>query len=158
MIICPAHTADVEQLVMLKQPRTEEHKVAAEKMQSRRLAEAAEGKAAYLVAREGSQIVGHVFVKFYGTPMEPYPNLEDLYVRGDRRSRGIGTELLSRSECLVREKGYTRVGLSVNPTLNPRAKALYERLGYRDVGGEPYLGGVYDGDEDWVIDMVKLLD
>lgn len=122
------------------------------------MAEAEEGKAAYLIAKEGGEIVGNVFIKFYGTPTEPYPNLEDLYVREDTRGRGVGTALLARSEALVRERGYSRVGLSVNPTLNPRAQALYERLGYRDVGRAPYLSGVYDGDEDWVIDMVKSLD
>jgi [ribosomal protein S18]-alanine N-acetyltransferase len=124
----------------------------------RRLAQAPEGKAVYLVAEDAGEIVGHVFLKFYGSETDPdYPNLEDLYVREDRRGSGIGSALLARSETLLREKGYGRVGLSVNPDLNPRAKALYQRLGYKDTGRDPYLGGVYDGDEDWVIDMVKLL-
>jgi hypothetical protein len=38
-----------------------------------------------------------------------------------------------------------------------RARALYERLGYVATGENSYLDDVYDGDEDWVIDLEKRL-
>ena len=46
----------------------------------------------------------------------------------------------------------------MNPLLNARAKTLYERLGYRDSGRSVYLDGIYDGDADWVIDLMKRLE
>jgi hypothetical protein len=45
----------------------------------------------------------------------------------------------------------------VNPTENVRAKALYERLGYVPTGERSYVDDVYDGHEDWVIDLEKQL-
>ena len=49
------------------------------------------------------------------------------------------------------------MGLAVNQTENPRAVKFYQRLGYKHDGGEKYLDGIYDGMEDWVIDMEKEL-
>ena len=34
---------------------------------------------------------------------------------------------------------------------------LYQKLGYTSLGNEPYLDGVYNGVEDWVIDLVKAI-
>jgi hypothetical protein len=45
----------------------------------------------------------------------------------------------------------------VNPTLNGRARRLYERLGYIPTKRAPYLDGEYGGQENWVIDMTKRL-
>ena len=47
--------------------------------------------------------------------------------------------------------------VSVNPTQNTRAKALYERLGYSETNHQAYVDGIYSGMEDWVVDMVKEL-
>ncbi|MEV0675291.1 GNAT family N-acetyltransferase [Actinosynnema sp. NPDC050436] len=49
------------------------------------------------------------------------------------RSQGIGTALITAAEDLVRERGYPRIGLGVDDE-NPRASALYLRLGYRETG------------------------
>jgi GNAT superfamily N-acetyltransferase len=84
-----------------------------------------------------------------------YPDVSDLYVREELRGRGIGTALLHFAEAEAARRGYTRIGLAVNPTLNPRAHALYLRLGYAYEGGAAYLEGVYDGIENWVIDLEK---
>ena len=56
---------------------------------------------------------------------------------------------------MAKERGCDRLGLAVNPDDNPAARRLYERLGYRHDGGEKYLDGVYNGFEDWVIDLEK---
>jgi ribosomal protein S18 acetylase RimI-like enzyme len=48
------------------------------------------------------------------------------------RSRGIGTELIRAAEELALERGVTTVGIGVGKD-NPRAAALYARLGYRPV-------------------------
>jgi ribosomal protein S18 acetylase RimI-like enzyme len=65
----------------------------------------------------------------------PRPNqllLEGLGVLPHRRSSGIGTMLLKAVDQRAMELGKTEVILEVTDT-NSRAKALYERFGYRTV-------------------------
>jgi ribosomal protein S18 acetylase RimI-like enzyme len=59
-------------------------------------------------------------------------HLEGIGVQADLRSRGIGTALLEAVDRRTRDVGKTEVILEVVDT-NPRAKALYERFGYRTV-------------------------
>lgn len=61
------------------------------------------------------------------------------------------------AEDRARRRGIGRIGLAVNPTENVRARALYERLGYVATGERSYVDDVYDGYEDWVIDLEKEL-
>lgn len=123
-----------------------------------RLKEMQRGEAVQLVAEDDGIVVGQVFLTFYGKASYPqYPDIRDLHVIGAMRSQGIGSELISVCEHLVMQRGFNTIGLSVNPELNPRARMLYQRLGYNPTGDSPYIGGVYDGQEDWVIDMVKRL-
>ena len=61
----------------------------------------------------------------------------DLYLDGivvdpSLRGQGIGSALLAAFEHLARENGFTTVSLEVIDT-NPRARNLYERLGYRQI-------------------------
>jgi ribosomal protein S18 acetylase RimI-like enzyme len=58
--------------------------------------------------------------------------LDGLGVQAELRSRGIGTALLEAVNRRARELGKTEVILEVVDT-NPRAKALYERFGYKTV-------------------------
>lgn len=123
-----------------------------------RLKEMQRGEAVQLVAEEDGLIVGQVFLTYYGKATYPqYPDIRDLHVIDARRSQGIGTELIHVCEHLAMQKGYNTIGLAVNPELNSRARMLYQRLGYLTTGDSPYLAGVYEGQEDWVIDMVKRL-
>jgi ribosomal protein S18 acetylase RimI-like enzyme len=59
-----------------------------------------------------------------------------LVVHGALQSCGIGTILINAAEQRVRARGLQRVELGVEDS-NPRARALYERLGYRAYGREP---------------------
>ena len=93
--------------------------------------------------------------KDLGVPGYEYPNLEDVWVTESWRGRGVGTALLRFAEELARKRGCRRIGLAVNPTDNPRAKGLYERIGYVGTGEAAYIDDVYDGHENWVIDMEK---
>lgn len=123
-----------------------------------RIVESETGKSAYLVAEDKDRFIGQVFLKFYGTLNDPNtPNMEDLLVAEKYRKQGVGTALIIECERLCCEKGFKQIGLSVNPDLNAKAKSLYEKLGYIDLGQKPYLDGVYNGVEDWVIDLVKTL-
>lgn len=104
------------------------------------------------------QPVGWVLIQWDGKMSAPtVPDLFDLYVHVDYRSRGIGTQILLACEQTVRDAGYDKLGLAVNPDLNPRAYALYQRLGYYLISQHKYVDGIYDGVEDWVIDLEKKL-
>jgi ribosomal protein S18 acetylase RimI-like enzyme len=91
------------------------------------------------------------------------PKMIDLWVSPDHRSAGAGTALIRRMEEISAERGSPELFLSVNPGENPRAEALYRRLGYEPVDPEPYLarweftdsGGTFHSGEDLVIDLAK---
>ena len=58
------------------------------------------------------------------------PELNGLTVwPPERRSRGIGTQMIEHAVQLVQQRGFTKVGLGVDDD-NPRAAALYLRLGF----------------------------
>ncbi|MBC3841792.1 GNAT family N-acetyltransferase [Streptacidiphilus sp. 4-A2] len=52
------------------------------------------------------------------------------------QSRGLGTLLVGSAEQRIRERGLRRAELGVEDS-NPRARALYERLGYRPFDRRP---------------------
>lgn len=58
-----------------------------------------------------------------------------LSVRAELRSLGIGTVLIRASEERIRARGLPWAELGAEPN-NPRAQALYERLGYVVYGSE----------------------
>ena len=100
--------------------------------------------------------LGWTLIQWDGKITAPsYPDLFDLYIQPKFRSQGIGTQIIKRCEQLVRGAGYNKLGLAVNPDLNPRAYALYQRLGYYAISQDKYLDGIYNGVEDWVIDLEK---
>jgi ribosomal protein S18 acetylase RimI-like enzyme len=59
-----------------------------------------------------------------------------LAVHPALQSCGIGTALIDAAERRIRARGLRRAELRVEDG-NPRARALYERLGYRACGREP---------------------
>ena len=111
----------------------------------------------YLVAWYKNVPVGHALLQWDGSTDKPAaselgrcPDVEDLFVSPDYRSKGIGSMLLDFAESLASQQGYSRIGLGVSID-NPRARSLYERRRYRDSGlGEYATGGCYidkDGQE-----------
>jgi ribosomal protein S18 acetylase RimI-like enzyme len=60
------------------------------------------------------------------------------------RGRGIGTQLMRAAEDAVCGRGYSAIVLGVEDS-NPRARRLYERLGYEAVGTDNF---VYQGAPD----------
>lgn len=71
---------------------------------------------------------------------EHHPAVDELYVDGvavapAARGEGIGTRLLHEAVTVAREDGLRWLRLHVVDT-NPRAQALYERLGFRVTGVE----------------------
>lgn len=57
--------------------------------------------------------------------------LDELYLAPHARGRGWGAQLLAAVQALARDWGVASLRLEVHHH-NPRAKALYTRLGYRD--------------------------
>ncbi len=115
-----------------------------------RLARQRRGDALYLIAWLEEAPVGHVLLKFGVTGLEPgaprlpdCPHIEDLLVKPEWRSRGIGSSLLTAAEEAAAERGCSRVGLNV-ASENLRARKLYAQRGYVDSGlGEFQAGGSY---------------
>ncbi len=62
-------------------------------------------------------------------------------VAPELRGRGMGTELMRAAERFVCDRGLHAIVLGVEDS-NPRARRLYERLGYEVIGADnfPYLG------------------
>lgn len=85
--------------------------------------------------------VGHAMVA-WAPRGDPYmewigcPWIYDVLTHPEYRSRGVGAAMLQVCEGAARERGAPRIGLGVALT-NTRARALYERLGYRDPGVGP---------------------
>lgn len=119
----------------------------------RRYALQEEGEGFCLVAWFDGLPAGHGVISWGGAPDEPMasqlrgcPDIEDLFVLPEYRSRGIGSQLLAALEGLAKRFGYSRVGLGVAVD-NSRARALYERRGYVDSGLGEYPHYVFYVDD-----------
>jgi amino acid transporter len=95
------------------------------------------GQSTYLIAWREGRPVGHTELRWIGCDAPEVtvgcPGIGGLAVWPEElRSRGIGTELVRAAEESARERGLPLVGIGVGRD-NPRAAALYARLGYRPV-------------------------
>ena len=107
----------------------------------RRLVWCRNSDCAWYLYWEESDVLGWVLVSWQGKETAPkYPDLFDLYVRQDSRGRGIGTQLVYFCEEMASKWGFKKIGLAVNHTANPRALALYQRLGYRVIDTRALFG------------------
>jgi GNAT superfamily N-acetyltransferase len=124
----------------------------------KRIALQQSGNGEFILIFNNKQLKGFVLLKWHGKPTHPeYPDMEDLFVLEDARGKGYGTALILEREVRTNEKGYKKIGLAVNPTLNAQVHKLYTQLGYHHDGKKEYVDGIYDGVEDVVIDMEKNL-
>ena len=127
-----------EELILLEQHI--DFDWASSKKHRKRFDRQQEGHAVYLVAWDEGLPVGHAFVKWDGSSDQPIASkvgrcadIEDLFVRHDWRSKGVGSQMLDRASTLAKREGYSRIGLGVDVD-NPRARSLYERKGFADSG------------------------
>jgi [ribosomal protein S18]-alanine N-acetyltransferase len=84
----------------------------------------------YLVAEEGTALIGYAGMMFTGGPQA---DVVTLAVAPTRWGRGTGTALLLALLDEARRRGYTEVLLEVRKD-NPRARQLYLRHGFTEVG------------------------
>ncbi len=97
-----------------------------------------EGEVVYLIFWQGDTPIGHLLLKWSG-PNDPQiaanitscAEIEDFVVMPTLRSQGVGSYALDHAAVLTRERGLQRLGLAVGLD-NPRARALYERVGFTD--------------------------
>lgn len=95
---------------------------------------AATGEVEYLAVRapNGKPVcIGGVDYK----PHAGAGTLWQLATRGELQGLGLGTRLIEEAERRIRARGLSTAMLGVEDN-NPRARALYERLGYRPIGRE----------------------
>jgi len=133
----------------------------------RRLHSQSVGHVVYLLALANGLPVGTALLHWQSVTRVPIgASISDVYVIPQLRGLGIGTQLLKACEALARAEEMHEISLAANPTDNRRVKNYYERMGYRDQGGQPYLDAAYTRldehgrevtFEDWVVDMVKHL-
>ena len=84
----------------------------------------------YLVAEEGNALVGYAGMMFTGGSQA---DVVTLAVHQDRWGRGTGTALLTALIGEADKRGYEEVLLEVRKD-NPRARQLYLRHGFTEVG------------------------
>ena len=126
----------------------------------------------YLVLLAGGEIIGFACLvirrpAYWSDANDTHhlPQIVDLQVKEAQRGQGYGSDFVRAMERIASEAGYRQLYMSVEPLNNPRAYALYQRLGYQQEQSEPCQktwefqdseGKLHRG-EDWVVDMVKQL-
>ena len=110
----------------------------------RKRVQAADGRSSrYLVVEVDRQVVAFarlVLAPPGDRPALPYlPKIVNLNVRPDMHSRGLGSLLIGEIERIARSAGCRVLHIGAN-TDNPRALALYQRLGFAPVDAPPAEG------------------
>ena len=100
--------------------------------------EASKGRRLLLVAEVDGLVVGQVLVQFTGLQQAAPSATRIAYmyafrVRPEYRNMGIGTQLVSEAESLLRARNMRRAQIAVGKE-NHGARRLYERLGYTIIG------------------------
>ncbi|MHB8644886.1 MAG: GNAT family N-acetyltransferase [Thermomicrobiales bacterium] len=105
---------------------------------ARRFALQQQGDGTYLIAWRGAEPVGHCMLRWHGPAADPtghYPRdtpyLEAALTKPADHGKGVGTRLILEAERIARARECKQIGLTVSSAENPRARRLYERLGYR---------------------------
>lgn len=93
------------------------------------------------VAEFDGVLVGQVFVQLLSSDPDYADGARRAYlyafrVRPEQQGQGLGTRLMERAEADLVERGF-RVAVIAAGRDNPRAKSLYERLGYRVFAEDP---------------------
>lgn len=97
-------------------------------------------------------LIGQIFVHLNSPRQELADGANRAYIYGFRvragyRGKGVGTLMLQAAEGDLLQRGFHLVTLNVGHD-NPAARRLYERNGYRIIGGDP--GNWYYLDENGI--------
>lgn len=134
MTIAPAAPGDAPAVVELLLAQLAEHDIdtprpAVEHAVAGMLAEPRRGR--IFVARDGERLVGVAYVSFIWALEHGGHSawLEELYVRPEERSHGVGSALLAAAIDFARADGCAALDLEVEEA-HVRAARLYERTGF----------------------------
>lgn len=159
--IRPATIADLDALIRYK-PTPVIHRD--------RLRDAQQPGFTYLVLELDHRVIGFVCLVFSrphywsdGDSRDYLPTAIDFFVDPALRGQGYGSYFLRTVEEMAAAAAATNFYLWVDPVENPRAHALYLRLGYQPIQKEPYpfhwefidSAGAYHGGDSWRLDLVK---
>lgn len=91
-------------------------------------------QATYLVACNGTEIIGHCFIRPFDSRRSETSHVGNLsiFVGKDYRNRNIGESLIRQS--LKDAKGKFDIVQIVVMSINPTARHLYKKLGFRKWG------------------------
>ena len=92
-------------------------------------------KNVYVALNENRKCMGFIYYMTNGV-FGSYPYLHIIAVKEEYRSCGIGKQLIKYFEDYASDSSSTKYFLTVDD-FNPRAKKLYENLGYKCVGELP---------------------
>lgn len=92
-------------------------------------------KNVYVALNENRKCMGFIYYMTNGV-FGSYPYLHIIAVKEEYRSCGIGKQLIKYFEDNASDSSSTKYFLTVDD-FNPRAKKLYENLGYKCVGELP---------------------
>ncbi len=151
--------SDTSELTKLRNAPTQLH---------RYLSEADGEGIRFLVYEQDNEIRGFVMLFLrqpaQGSPKSHIPKISDLHVAQRFRSMGMGTIMIARMEELALAFGHKVMHVGVDPVDNPRALALYQRLGYAPMDAPQQKKAVfYDAKgnaterEYWYINLGKQL-
>ena len=86
-----------------------------------------------LVLVDGEKVVGWCNIEPLGRAVQAHVGGVAMGILPDWRDRGLGTRLMRDALAAADAFGYRRIELSVYPS-NPRAHALYRKLGFVEEG------------------------
>jgi GNAT superfamily N-acetyltransferase len=163
LLVRDATEADLDALVRLKPART---------VHRDRIRDARQPGFRYLVLELDQELIGFVCLVFIrpqywsdGGSTEYLPTAIDFIIDPQLRGRGYGSFFLQEVGKRAAQVGSTELYVWVDSVNNPRAYALYLRLGFRPLQEQPYQfhweflnseGHRHSGDG-WRLDMVKSL-
>jgi len=146
-LIRDATKSDIPALLKLRNAPTQLH---------RHLSEADGEGIRFLVYEQDNEISGFAMLFLrqptQGSPKSHIPKISDLYVAQRFRSMGIGSIMIARMEELAVAFGHKAMHVGVDPVDNPRALALYQRLGYAPIDERRQKKAIFYDEKDHAIE------
>lgn len=93
------------------------------------LAEQIKAGSSYFIIKEDDQPIGYMGIQFKDDELF----LSKLYVKSVKRGRGFGKKAIHYCENIAKEKGLTKIVLTVNKN-NLSSIKVYEAVGFKNLG------------------------
>lgn len=140
------HASDLSDLEWFGMFSAAAHRAAVQRAYERHLA----GESAFLVAEANRFPVGQVWVDLTKKRPEGTGVVSALRVIPCLQGLGIGTRLIDAAERVITQRGLPTAEIGVEQD-NPRARRLYERLGYSVIGDNYEPDDERGGFWEWIL-------